>query len=202
MMRKPRRPLPTILAITVLLLAQAEAGIGETEAQIQARHGEPITVLQSRTSGAGLTKCYAAHGYVVAVTYLNGRSGREMIAKADNSKITAAEIEKLLQTNAGVAAASAQQLTGPTIVTAGVQEWRSTDQRSRVAFYDSQSRALFITTQKFIDLTNAKRRAVTMRADPGLGARGNTDLNMRAMQKDSAMAFRRGQAQPSASPAK
>jgi hypothetical protein len=203
MTRRPLRTLTAIFAIAFLAVATARGRIGETEAQIQTRYGEALTTLPSRTSGAGLTKCYAARGYLVAVTYLHGRSAREMIVKADSSKITDAEIYRLLGTNANDSSAGAQALTGPKIVTVGVTEWRSLDQRSRVAFYDSHTRALFITTQKFIDLTNAQKRAVTLRADPGgLGARGRPDINLRALQKEAGVAALRGQAKPAASPAK
>jgi hypothetical protein len=203
MTRRPLRILTAIVAIAFLAVATARGRIGETEAQIQKRYGDAVTTLPSRTSGAGLTKCYAARGYLVAVTYLHGRSAREMIVKADNSKMTDAEIYRLLGTNGNDASAETQALTGPKSVTVGVTEWRSLDQRSRVAFYDSHTRALFITTQKFIDLTNAQKRAVTLRGDAGgLGARGRSDVNLKAMQRDLGVAAMRGQAKPAATPAK
>lgn len=203
MTRKLSRQSAAILAIALHSLATAQARIGETEAQIQARYGAPLTALQSHSGGAGRTNCYSASGFLVAVTFLNGRSVREVITKADSSEISDVEIQKFLKNSVTGLAADAQGLTGPRTVTAGVQEWRSLDQRSRVAIYDSHTRALFITTQKFIDLTNANKRAVSLRSDAGgLGARGRNDLNLRTLQKESVMALRRGQAQPAASPAK
>ena len=203
MTRRPLRILTAILAIAFLAVATARGRIGETEAQIQKRYGDAVTTLRSRTSGAGLTKCYGAQGYLVAVTYLHGRSAREMIVKADNSKMTDAEIYRLLGTNGNDVSAETQALTGPKSVTVGVTEWRSLDQRSRVAFYDSHTRALFITTQKFIDLTNAQKRAVSLRGDAsGLGARGRSDVNLRSMQRDLGAAALRGQPKPAATPAK
>lgn len=202
MARRPVRTLTATLAVAFLAIASAQGWIGETEAQVQTRYGDAVTVLQSRTNGAGLTKCYSSKGYLVAVTYLHGRSAREMIVKADSSKLTDREIYRLLEENADGASQDVQALTGPKIVTAGVQEWRSADQRSRVAFYDSHTRALFITTQKFIDLTNAKQRAVALRANPeGFGARGRPDINLRALQKETTSVLRRSQAKPGATPA-
>jgi hypothetical protein len=193
-----------LTAVGLFLVAvPAEARIGETEAQIQLHYGEALTTLQSRTGGAGLTKCYAGRGYLVAVTYLHGRSAREMIVKADSSKMTDTEIYRLLGANGNDPAAGTQALTGPKSVTVGVTEWRSLDQRSRVAFYDSHTRALFITTQKFIDLTNAQKRAVTLRGSAGgFGARGRPEVNLKAMQRDLGVAALRGQAKPAATPAK
>jgi hypothetical protein len=204
MTRSTWRKSAAILALAFFFLAidQARAGIGETEAQVQARYGLPVTVLQSRGGIAATTRCYASNGLVVAVTFLNGHSVREVISKADNSKLSDTDIEKQLTTTMAGLPADAQGITGPRNVTAGVQEWRSLDQRSRVAFYDSSSRALFITTQRFIDLTNATKRAVAIRADPGgMGARGRSDLNLRTLQKDTATALRSG-SQPAATPAK
>lgn len=203
MTRKPGRQSAAILALAFLSLATAQARIGETEAQIREHYGDPITALQSQTTSAGVTNCYSAHGFLVAVTFLKGRSVREMITKADSSKITDAEIQEYLNASIAGLAADTKGLTGPKTVTVGVQEWRSLDQHSRVAIYDSHTRALFITTQKFIDLTNANKRAVSMRSDAGgLGAKGRMDFNLKALQKDSAMALRHGQSQPAASPAK
>ena len=182
-------------------MGTAQGRIGETEEQIRARYGEAITVLPTRTKGAGLTKCYSSPGFLVAVTYLNGHSVREMIAKGDNSKMTDAEIQTLLKANAQGSSVNAQQLTGPKTVTAGVQEWRSLDQRSRVAFYDSHTCALFITTQAFIDLTNAKQQRITLKDAGALGARGRAQTNMQVLERGGASAMRRGLAQPSGSPA-
>lgn len=195
------RRLSGILAAIFFLIGTAEGRIGETEEQIRTRYGEAITGLPSRTLDAGLTKCYSSHDLLVSVTYLNGHSVREMIVKADNSKMADAEIQSLLEANASGSSSGLQHVTGPKTVTAGVQEWRSTDQRTRVAFYDSQTRALFITTQKFIDLTNAKKQQITMRNGNALGASGEPRTNMRALQRGSAITMRRGQPQPSASPA-
>ena len=195
------RRLSGIFAAIFFLIGTAEGRIGETEEQIRTRYGEAITVLPSRTLGAGLTKCYAWRDLIVSVTYLGRHSVREMIAKADNSKMTDAEIQSLLEANASGSSSGVQRMMGPKIVTAGVQEWRSADQRTRVAFYDSQTRALFVTTQKFIDLTNAKKQQITMRDGGALGAGGRPRTDMRALERGNAITMRRGQAQPSASPA-
>lgn len=200
-MKKHMRRLSGILAAALFLVESAQGRIDETENQIRTRYGEAITVLPSRTMGAGVTKCYSTRDLLVSVTYLNGHSVREIVAKADNSNISEAEIHRLLEANAGDSSSDAHRMTGPETVTAGVQAWRSNDQRTQIAFYDSQTRALFITTQKFIDLTNAKKRQVTMRDASMLGRSERPQTTMKALQKGNAITMRRGQSQPSASPA-
>jgi len=195
------RRILAIFAVASFVVETAEGRIGETEAQIRARHGEAITVARPQ-QGIGLTKCYSSNPFLISVTFLNGRSVREMIVKTDKSKMVDGEIQNLLQSNASDSPERGQRMVGPKIITAGVQEWRSVDQPARVAFYDSQTRALFITTQKFIDLTNAAKRQIVVRSGTGLGAREQPHTGVKEFQKGSAMTtMRRGQAQPSSSPA-
>ena len=197
------RRLLIILAPLLALAGNAQGTIGESEQQIRARYGEAITVLPSTARDTGLTKCYSSHGYVIAVTYLRGRSVREVHTKADNSKISDAEIRALLNSNTGGYTWNAQQLPGSQNASEGVRQWRSIDQQSRVAIYDGQTRALFITTQRFIDLTNAKSRQMAT----NLARRRLLELNsgpLRSMDAFSGggISQQRSQAQPSGSPAK
>jgi len=191
-----------VLATASFIIGTAQARIGDTEEQIRTRYGNPITVLPSRSSDAGLTKCYSSDGFSIAVTYLNGHSVREMFAKSDNSKITKTEIDRLIN---GRASTSSEEvhMVGPENVTASVQLWRSVDQGSRVAIYDSRTRALFITTQQFINLTNAKNRQITPRANrPLFGSSGLPQKNMQPFDKSTAGMLRQTQSKPSATPAK
>jgi hypothetical protein len=204
----------TALIALFSLIGSAQARIGDTEVQIRTRYGEAITVLPVRPSDAGLTKCYSSERYIISVTYVKGRSVREILSKPDNSKITEAEIQTALKANAGGSGWNGEPVIGPKNAIAGVRQWRTGDQGSRVAFYDSQTRALFITTQQFIDLTKAtKRRQVTVRGPgSGLGALGGglggglsarAARNMNLLDKGAVLgAARSGQPQPSASPSK
>ena len=192
-----------VLATASFIIGTAQARIGDTEEQIRTRFGNPITVLPSRPSDAGLTKCYSSDGLSIAVTYLNGHSVREMFAKSDNSKITKTEIDRLINGHAGASSEEVQHMVGPENVTASVQLWRSVDQGSRVAIYDSRTRALFITTQRFIDLTNAKNRQITPRANrPLFGSSGLPNKNLQPFDKSTATMLRQAQSKPSATPAK
>ena len=193
------RRILALLALVSFLAEAAEGRIGESEAQIRTRYGEAITVGPSQP-GIGPTKCYSSNSFLVSVTFLNGRSAREMIVKADKSNIADGEIQNLLDSSTSGSPAHGQQMTGPRIITAGVQEWRSVDQPTHVAFYDSQTRALFVTTQKFIDLTNGTKRQVIVRNATGLGPREQPH-SLKDFHKSNAITIRRGQAQPSSSPA-
>ena len=184
-------------------MGTAQARIGDSEEQIRTRYGDPITVLASRPSDAGLTKCYSSDGFSIAVTYLRGHSAREMFVKSDNSAITKTELDRLINGQGSASSEEAQRMVGPENVTANVRLWRSADQRSRVAIYDSRTRGLFITTQQFIDLTNAKQEQITPRANPPLlGSGGLPQRNTQLFDKSSATILQHAQSKPSASPAK
>ena len=192
-----------ILAIASFVIGTAQARIGDTEEQIRTRYGNPITVLPTRPRDAGLTKCYSSDGFSIAVTYLKGHSVREMFVKSDNSKITKTEIDRLINGRASASSEELQPMVGPESVTASVQVWRSADQPSRVAIYDSRTGGLFITTQQFIDLTNAKNRQIIVRGNSPLrGSGGLPQRNMQLFDKSAAATLRNAQSKPAASPAK
>lgn len=196
-----RGPLIT-LSVACFSVMTASARIGDTEEQIETRYGNAVAELPAHPTDAGLTKCYSSAGYLIAVTYRKDKSVREVLTKVDNSKISPTEIYKLLEARASGSAWTVQELTGPTHVTAGVLQWRNNDDRSRVAIYDSQTRALFITTQQFINLTNAKKRTTGHATGERLGSRGIPLRNLSSFDKSNATLFRRNQAQPAATPAK
>ena len=194
------RRILTILLLALFRIESAEGRIGETERQIEARYGEAISVMPLQP-GIGVTKCYPANPFLVSVTFLNGRSVREMIVKNDKSKMGDAEIQSFLDPSGSDPSERLQRMTGPITITAGVQQWRSVDQPARVAFYDSQTRALFITTQKFIDLTNGMKRQTIVRNGVNLGPTQRPRAGFKDFSKGNAVTMRRGQAQPASSPA-
>jgi hypothetical protein len=147
----------------LLFSASAAARIGETEAEVQTRYGNPAFILPSTVENS-LTKCYLSEGLSIAVTYMKGRSVRETFAKADRSKLTEKEIQRLLKRNAGGATWNAQELAGQKNVPQGLLGWRTDDEQPRVALYDERTQAFFVTTQRFINQTNAanQRNAARM----------------------------------------
>jgi hypothetical protein len=195
------------LAAAFLFLASADARLGETEGQIQAHYGSPLALLPARAGEPGVTKCYSAEGFIVSITYINGNSVREIFAKPDSSKISESEIHAALKTNARDSAWKPEELVSSNAAIVGVQKWRTNDQSERIAFYDSQTRALFITTQRFIDLSNAsKRQSLARASSTTLGGPGTRPAgpilrnNFNVMDKGSILRSSRGQPQPSATP--
>ena len=186
------------LGLLILLCADiTQARIGENEAQVKGRYGDPVIVMPPGKD-PGLTKCYVSGVYSIAVTYADGRSVREILTKSDKSQITTKEIHNLLEANAGGSFWMAQELSGQKSVPTGFMEWRTNNQRSRVAFYDTREQAFFVTTQRFIDLTNNTKRSPITHYDRGLINRG-TDLRLiRDFNRSSMM--RGHQAEPSPSP--
>ncbi len=182
-----------------LLHGTAAARIGETETEVNARYGNPIFDLPSQQDT--VTKCYLSRGFSIAVTYVDGKSVREMVAKADKSKITEKEINRLLEANSGGSAWNAQQLAGQKNVPDGLIGWRTDDKKPRVALYDERTQAFFITTQKFINQTNAAGRraaAKNLNSKSSLaGAQGERML--RSFQNGNLLGSR---ALPTSSPAR
>jgi hypothetical protein len=186
-----------------LFIANAQARIGETEAEIKARYGDPVGLLPSSVQGS-LTKHYLSGGFSIAVTYVNGRSARETLAKADNSKITEKEIRLLLNANAGGYSWNLQQLDSQKNAPADLLIWRTDDQQSRVAFYDSRAQAFFVTTQRFVNLTNAMNRRTAARMRNGdLVRGGHSERLTRSLKKEAVGAMLRDrEPKPSPSPAR
>lgn len=181
-----------------LFSGTAAARIGETEVEVEARYGKPIFTLPSKVD-ASLTKCYLSGGFSIAVTYVDGRSAREMLAKANKSAISDKEIQRLLEANAGGAYWNPQQLAGEKNVPDGLLGWRTIEEKPRVALYDERTQAFFVTTQRFINLTNSasRRGAAKMRGGTTL-VRGQERL-IRTLQGGSLLG--RG-ALPTSSPAR
>lgn len=152
----------TILSLLLILSvsSSAFARIGESEQQVEARYGKPIA---PRVPGEDLgeTKAYVCAGFLIAVTFVDGVSQREMYAKNDKSAITGAEVEVLLEANRGNLQWGGSHPADQKPLPFGVEEWRCIDQRSRVAFHDTRQHSFFVTTQAFIDASERAQDAKT-----------------------------------------
>lgn|GEM_PF-1783863 len=198
------------LAVALAVAGRTEARIGDKEAEIHARYGDPIAQLTAKTRDPGAVKCYFWKGYIVAVTYLGGRSAREIFTKANNSHLTAAEIDAVLKANAGGLKWQAEEIVYSKGASPGVRQWRTSEDGSRIAFYDSETRALFISTQRFVELVKATQRQITLsRGNPVAGPAGARPMggtgvgalkNAATVLDKGAMMARPGQSKPSASP--
>ena len=86
--------IPCCITALVLFGATAFARIGETEAQIQKRYGQP-------TSGSGATKTYSYKDFFIIVTFDNGVSAIETFQKRGSSPMPVKEIAAVLKANGG-----------------------------------------------------------------------------------------------------
>ena len=118
------------------------AGIGETEAAISARYGKSIGDIP--TEGFGIMRGFISAGHVVGVKLVNGVSEMEMFSKADESDMSASEIESLLKGNG-----AGEWKAEPT----GKPKWRrwQREDRAMVALYDTMRHFLYISSRKFYD---------------------------------------------------
>src|SRR3989441_10574882 len=118
------------------------ASIGEDEAAISARYGKSIGDIP--TEGFGIMRGFISAGHVVGVKLVNGVSEMEMFSKADESDMSASEIESLLKGN-GAGEWKAEQTGKP--------KWRrwQREDRAMVALYDTMRHFLYISSRKFYD---------------------------------------------------
>lgn len=84
--------IPCWIAALVLCVATAFGRIGETEAQIEKRYGQPTSSFRS-------TKGYFYKDLFIIVTFDNSVSGIETFQKRNDNPMARAEIEKLLEAN-------------------------------------------------------------------------------------------------------
>ena len=90
----------TLLLIALSLcfaLNIAFARLGETEEQIEARYGKPQ---KSVISYGHMVETYEVNGFSIMVSFMDGKSASEMYSKSDKTKLSDAELQKLLEVNA------------------------------------------------------------------------------------------------------
>lgn len=131
-----------IAFLFAVLTPIAFARIGEEEAAISARYGKSVGDIP--TEGFGIMRGFMSGGYIVGVKLVNGMSEMEMFSKADQSDMSASEIESLLKGN-GAGDWKAEQTGKPRW-----RRWQRED-RAMVALYDTMRHFLYISSRKFYD---------------------------------------------------
>lgn len=85
----------TLVAAT-FLASSALARIGETDAQIELRYGQPVPAANPQPD----RKVYKYKGFTIVVVYLDGRSNQEQIWKGEATSMEPSVIKGLLAANA------------------------------------------------------------------------------------------------------
>jgi hypothetical protein len=141
------------LVLLLVIGRPAFAGIGETTEQIGKRYGQPLETTRSK----GESRRYSFRGSTVLVFFERGISQCEVYQKEDNSRMTEAEIQGLLQANAG----RSEWRDEPEEGIDNYVYW-SKDRRTRVAIYTLATRRLMVTSKAFLGrfahLVNSKDR--------------------------------------------
>lgn len=83
-----------VITFLAILSATAHAGVGETVKQVEARYGKPERVLYEH---GGVRKLgYRYRGLLVVECYVAGVSKSEFFDRADNRRLSDAEVQQLL----------------------------------------------------------------------------------------------------------
>ena len=89
----------TVFLASLSFVIPVHARIGESAKQVEARYGKPQRVLHEHGSFREIG--YGYRGFMVAVGYLDGISNREGFARPDLPKLSAADVQQILQIAAG-----------------------------------------------------------------------------------------------------
>ena len=137
-----------ILIAMALLAPIAEARIGETEQQIEARYGKPTMVLSTDQFAA--TKRYSFNGYDVTVSFEKGASACELYQKIDGSKIEPVERYDLIAKNFNGLQCDPLRSDNPAKLL-----FTSPDGRQRVAVCDLIANTILVATKDFLERASA-----------------------------------------------
>jgi hypothetical protein len=142
-----------LLFVALAFSASAFARIGETTKQIGKRYGQPLETPRSK----GESRRYSFRGFTVLVSFERGISQCEVYQKEDNSRMTEAEIQRLLQANAG----RSEWRDEPEEGIDNYVYW-SKDRKTRVAIYTLATHRLTVTSKAFLGrMANSKDRKET-----------------------------------------
>jgi hypothetical protein len=130
-----------LLLIALMCNASAFARLGETTAQIDKRYGQPLETIRNN----GESRRYSFREFTVLVGFERGISECEVYQKKDSSRMTQAEIQGLLQVNAG----SSEWSDDPEENIDNYVYW-SRDKRTRVAIYTLATHGLMVTSKAFL----------------------------------------------------
>ena len=131
----------SLLLIALMFSTPAFARIGETTEQIDKRYGQPLETKRDKEE----IRRYSFRDFTVLVGVDRGISQCEVYQKKDNSRMTEAEIQGLLQANAGKSDWNYE----PDENLESFIYW-SRDKRTRVAIYNLATHGLMVTSKAFL----------------------------------------------------
>ncbi len=131
-------------------MCNAQARIGETEAEITKRYGKSVVTFSK--GDAPLEKGYLSGGFRISVTYLDGVSQAEFFSKPDSSKLSEEEIDVLLSVNA----IDGKEWKEERAPVAMLRTWKL-EESDRIANYTVRENMLMIQTRSWMDLEQARR---------------------------------------------
>lgn len=127
-----------LFLIVLLFNTSAFARIGETTEQLTKRYGRPLKIIRNNLE----SRRYSFHGFTILVGLEGGISQCEIYQKEDNSRMAEAEIQNLLQANAG----RSEWRSEPEENASTYVYW-SRDKKTRVAIYTLTGHTLTVTSK-------------------------------------------------------
>ena len=134
-------------SVFAMITTSSSALVGENESQITKRYGASIGDIPTETFGK--VRGFMGVGYVVGVAFVGGVSSMEMFSKADQSAMSAVEIETLLKAN------GADPWKSEKSNKADWKRW-GRDDGSLIALYDAKRHFLYINSKTYYESQNKK----------------------------------------------
>ncbi len=94
------RPTPLILLALAVGIRCAQARLGESEKQCDARYGTAVSSDVDPLLGEQKSLLFKKNGFLVRITFLSNRAGSIRYEKEDRTQLTGDQIKLLLQFNA------------------------------------------------------------------------------------------------------
>lgn len=130
-----------LFLIALMFSTSAFARIGETTEQLDKRYGKPLETTRDNVE----IRRYLFRGFIILVGLENGISQGEVYRKENDSRMTEAEIQGLLQVNAG----KSEWRREPDENVDNFVYW-SRDKKTRVAIYTLATHGLMVTSKAFL----------------------------------------------------
>ena len=137
-----------MMILVALLLLPARANLGETVEQVVARYGKPVAFAEASSAMPFGKVDFRAGGYELLVFVLNDREVGARVSKLDKTAFTDAEIQTIMENDAGDTKWAETTSTDPTC-----REWSRTDKAT--VMYDKEKHMLILTSDAMAQALHA-----------------------------------------------